>query len=188
MEVVFSPPIDLYTTLVALARSFLLVLFTPKNNIIIILFGRWRISTEEKVKVCLGNRIDSIPCCASRFCTRTIWKRGWIAPGWFEEKDEFVIIFRIFLVQNSWRGKELNKLCPPKQQRQPVPFILSSCNSSPASLRLLVVRVNCLRKLAAVLTRSWRMLTRLVRQVAGWQVVLVTLVACRSACTQHIHN
>ena len=35
-----------------------------------------------------------------------------IAPGWFEEKDEYILFFKIVLVQNSLRRKELNKLCP----------------------------------------------------------------------------
>ena len=30
----------------------------------------------------------------------------------------------IIRVQNSYRGKELNKICPPKQQRRPLPSLL----------------------------------------------------------------
>ena len=60
---------------------------------------RRRIYTEEKAKVrrcCLGDRINTIPCRSSYF-----------APGWYKEKDEFM--------QNSKRGIELNKLCPPNR-------------------------------------------------------------------------
>ena len=35
---------------------------------------------------------------------------GWIAPGWFEEKDEFILYFKIVQVQYSLHGKELNQL------------------------------------------------------------------------------
>ena len=47
-----------------------------------------------------------------------------IASGWFEENDEFSLFFKIAQVENIQRGKELNKFCPPKQQRLPLPFLL----------------------------------------------------------------
>ena len=30
-------------------------------------------------------------------CTRAIWRKGWIAPGWYEGKDEFNLFFN-----SSW--------------------------------------------------------------------------------------
>ena len=45
---------------------------------------------------------------------RRIWRIGWVVPGLFEEKDEFILIFKIVLVQNR----------PPKQQRRPLPFLM----------------------------------------------------------------
>ena len=30
-------------------------------------------------------------------CTRMIWRKGWIVPGWYEEKDEFIPFFK-----SSW--------------------------------------------------------------------------------------
>ena len=75
---------------------------------------------------------NSLPCLL--FWTRMIWK-GWIVLGWYEEKDELHqddlrkrmkctrmvwrkwwihTIIQMVLVQNSLRGKELMKFCPPK--------------------------------------------------------------------------
>ena len=33
---------------------------------------------------------------------------------YLKKKDEFILFFKIVLVQNSWRGKELNQFCPIK--------------------------------------------------------------------------
>ena len=41
------------------------------------------------------------------------WRKGWNAPGWLEETDEFIILFfQIVLMQNSWPGKEFNQFSP----------------------------------------------------------------------------
>ena len=56
--------------------------------------------------------------------TRMILRKGWIALGWYKEKDELnpdevkkrmnsLYSLKSVLVQNSWRGKELNTVCPP---------------------------------------------------------------------------
>ena len=41
------------------------------------------------------------------FCPRTIWRIGWIAPGWFEEKDKFILFFKIGIV--FWSNKKEGK-------------------------------------------------------------------------------
>ena len=64
---------------------------------------RRRINTEEKAKVFAA----SLEIQFSQFLTRPlfwpIWRRGWIAPGLFEEKDDFVLfilyLFRWFVCQ-----------------------------------------------------------------------------------------
>ena len=79
---------------------------------------------EGKCRRCLlGDSIDSSPCRAS-----------YRAPGWFEERDEFILFFmssrcnssyssywkgaiypilQIVLMHNSLRSKEINWFCPP---------------------------------------------------------------------------
>ena len=75
-----------------------------------------RINTEEKAKVV-----------AAVWGDRIAWRIGWIGPGWFEENNEFFLFFKIVQVQNSWRGKELNKFCPPKSSDD---LCLFFCNYS----------------------------------------------------------
>ena len=61
---------------------------------------RRRIHTEDKAKVVAAvwsNSIYSIPCCAIAVFNRMIWKKGLIRPGWYEEKTEFILIFK-----SSW--------------------------------------------------------------------------------------
>ena len=63
---------------------------------------RKRIKTEEKAKVLasvwgIEYIIYSIPCRSLAVMHRTIWTIGWIAPGWFERKDEFILFFKIVL-------------------------------------------------------------------------------------------
>ena len=74
-------------------------------------------------RCCLGDRIGSIPC-----------RTRYLASGSFEEKDEFILFFRLswcnssyssyhpgaihhipqtVLVKNSQHGKKLNQFCPP---------------------------------------------------------------------------
>ena len=60
----------------------------------------------------LQDRIDLIPC-----------RANYSAPGWFEERDKFIVFFISSWcnwsysskspVQNSWRGKKLNHFFPP---------------------------------------------------------------------------
>ena len=62
-------------------------------------------------RCCMGDRIESIPC-----------RAGYFAPGWFEEKDEFILFFKsswcnssyssFRIVLNSQFGKELNQFFP----------------------------------------------------------------------------
>ena len=64
---------------------------------------RRMIKTEEKAKDrrwCLADGIYSILCHASYFALE--YFEGWIAPGWFEEKDEFILFFKIVL-KLTWR-------------------------------------------------------------------------------------
>ena len=49
----------------------------------------------------------------------------WIAPGWFEEKYEFILFFKIVLVQIACAAKNLIKSEPQNQQRRLLPFLLS---------------------------------------------------------------
>ena len=42
------------------------------------------------------NVFNSLP----RYLFRTIWRKGWIAPGWYEEKVELILIFKL-----SWCKK-----------------------------------------------------------------------------------
>ena len=52
---------------------------------------RIKINTEEKGKGrrwCLGTEYIQL------FCTRTIWRTGWNAPGLFEEMDEIILFFK----------------------------------------------------------------------------------------------
>ena len=82
-----------------------------------------------------GGRIDSIPYHARYFapgrveeydelhqdnrtnrmnCIRTIWRIGWI--------------HQIILIQNSyWAKQGIKSILPPKQQRRPLPSLLSFC-------------------------------------------------------------
>ena len=89
---------------------------------------RRRIKTEEKATVVTavwGDIICSIPCHASYFfCTRTILKNKMTSSFSSNHPGAVHPILKIVLVQNSWRGKKLNKFCPPKQQRRP--FVFSS--------------------------------------------------------------
>ena len=41
------------------------------------------------------NVFNSLP--QQQFCTRMIWRKGLIAPGWYEERNEFILFFK-----SSW--------------------------------------------------------------------------------------
>ena len=64
------------------------------------------------------NLFTSLP--RQLFCTRILWRKGWIVTGWYDENDEFIPLLHIALVQNSLRRKELNKFCPPNSSDDPL--------------------------------------------------------------------
>ena len=43
-------------------------------------------------RVCLGDRIYSFPCRASFFCTRMIWRKGWIHPNFLSRPVQNIAI------------------------------------------------------------------------------------------------
>ena len=78
-------------------------------------YHRRRINTEEKAKVVAsvwGTECIQFLAAPTILhqdelkkrmnCTRLIWRKVWIAPGWFEEKEEFILFFTlVVLVKNS---------------------------------------------------------------------------------------
>ena len=65
-----------------------------------------RIKTEAKEKVVASiwgtEFIQFLATLAVVHYRSTNWRKGWLAPGWFEEKDEFILFFKIVLVQIRW--------------------------------------------------------------------------------------
>ena len=87
---------------------------------------RRRINTEEKVVDAVWGT-EFIPFLAALAVLHhddlkiTV---GWMAPGWFEEKHEFIPFFKIVPLQNSYRSKVINKIFPPNRRDKLCLFIL----------------------------------------------------------------
>ena len=81
-----------------------------------------RRSKANVVTCCLGDRINSNPCCAMATvsCTRTILKN--MMNSSFSSNQPGAIHTILHIVQNSQRGKELNKFCPPNSSDDLGPF------------------------------------------------------------------
>ena len=52
------------------------------------------------------------------------------ALGRLEKNDESFFLFKIVLVQNFWRGKELNKFCPSNRSNATFAFAFSPFKNS----------------------------------------------------------
>ena len=63
--------------------------------------GKYRRKCNGR-RCCLGAEFIQF-LAAQLFLTKTNWRIGWIGPGWFGEKDEFILFFKIVLMQNTWR-------------------------------------------------------------------------------------
>ena len=73
-----------------------------------------RINTEEKAKVVdvvwgICNLFNSL--LRYLFCTRTLWRTGWISPGLFDGKEELILFFKSSQGKiDSTAGKLINSV------------------------------------------------------------------------------
>ena len=107
-----------------------------------------KVKNRSKGKGCrfsLGEQNLFNPCRAS-YC----------ALGRLEKNDEFILLFKIVLVQNFWRGKELNKFCPSNRSNATLAHLKTAdlnCRlQSKIHWKLLLTKLNHLIKHISIFT------------------------------------